>query len=159
MRFHLRNRFIKAFALVALLALTAPKSAFAGFFGDHPSYLHAIPNLRHAVQLLERPDAPNVAGPEEAAVRELDASIADIRQAARDDWKPLAILPALNIHLDWRGRLHEALKEIEKARREISKEEDDRAARGLRNRALDHLDHAMNLVQQAIENKSIDRRF
>jgi hypothetical protein len=58
-----------------------------------------------------------------------------------------------------RGRMHEAFKELEKARKEINKEEDDPAARGLRNRAIGHLNQAMGLVQQAMANKNMDRRW
>jgi hypothetical protein len=145
----------KALPIAAALSFVFPTVSLAGFFGDHPSYLHAASNLRHARQLLERPDAPNVAGPEQAAIREIDAAIAEIKQAARDDWKP-ADLPSLNLHLDFRGRMHEAMKEMEKAQREINKEEDDRAARGLRNRATMHLNQAINLVQQAMSNKYMD---
>src|ERR1700735_3205158 len=87
----------------AILGFTVPTPSFAGFFGDHPAYLHAIGNLRHARQLLERPDAPNVEGPEQNAVRAIDAAIAEIKQAARDDWKPLAELP--QIHVDLGGRM------------------------------------------------------
>src|ERR1700733_12308229 len=125
MRDCLNSKVIKALAIGAVVSCAFPANSFAGFFGDHPSYLKAISNLRHARHLLERPDAPNVEGPEQVAIRELDASIAEIKQAARDDWKALPSLPSIDIHLGWRGRLHEAMKEIEKADREINKEEDD----------------------------------
>jgi hypothetical protein len=157
MDFNLSGKLIKALPVIAAITVVIPSPSFAGFFGDHPSYLHAISHLRHVRQLLERPDAPNVEGPELAAIREVDASLAEIKQAARDDWKPLADLP--QIHLDLKGRLHEAFKELERAQKEINKEEDDRAARGLRNRALGHLNNAMNYVQQAIGNKEMDRHI
>jgi hypothetical protein len=146
---------LKALPVVAAISLLFPAISFAGFFGDHPSYLKAASHLRHARHLLERPDAPNVAGPEQAAIGQLDAAIGEIKQAARDDWKP-ADLPSINLHLDFRGRMHEAMKEMEKAQREINREEDDRAARGLRNRATMHLNQAIGLLQQAMSNKYMD---
>jgi hypothetical protein len=155
MNFWSNKIILKALPVAAAFNFLVPTVSFAGFFGDHPSYLHAASNLRHARQLLERPDAPNVAGPEQAAIREIDAAIYEIKQAARDDWKP-ADLPSVSVHLDLRGRMHEALKEMEKAQREINKEEDDRAARGLRNRASMHLNQAIGLVQQAMSNKYMD---
>jgi len=155
---HLSGKIIKALPALAALTFIAPPGALAGFFGEHPAYLHALSNLRHARQLLERPDAPNVEGVEMSAVREVDASIAEIKQAARDDWKPLAALPQIHI-LDLKGRLHEALKELEKARKELNKEEDNMGAAGLRNRAWGHIDQAINFVRQAIGDKDMNRHF
>jgi hypothetical protein len=151
---------IVAVAPVAfVLSATMPLSSFAGFFGDHPRYLHALSDLRYARALIERPDAPNVMADEQNAIRELDKSIGEIKQAARDDWKLLGDHPPVDTKMNHHDRLYEALKVMDRAHHDIDKEEDDRAARGLRNRALGHLDQARNYVKLAIGDKKMDQRF
>jgi len=91
------------FALAAGCA-TAPPPA------HHPAYLHALSDLRSARWLIEhRPgDAAQMAD-EAEAVRQIDAAINDIKQAAIDDGKNLADHPPVDARLDQRGRIHEAL--------------------------------------------------
>ena len=152
----MRSKVTRAVQLVIALSIVLPVASFAGFFGDHPHYLHALSDLRYARALVERPDQRNVMVDEQNAVRELDRSIEEIKQAARDDWKPLSDHPPVDTNLDRKGRFHEALKVLARAHNDICKEEDDKAARGLRNRAVGHLDQAMNFIRQAMNDKEFD---
>jgi hypothetical protein len=65
--------------------------------------------------------------------------------------------------MDRRGRIGEALKLLDRAHDDISREEDDRRARGLQRRAIAHLDNAIGFVKLAQEDKHFDeherRRF
>src|SRR3569623_635768 len=62
----------------------------------HPAYLHALTDLRHARALLERPAKADVKFDENVAIREIDAAIYEIMQAAIDDGKPLSDHPPVD---------------------------------------------------------------
>src|SRR5579859_5428022 len=55
----------------------------------HPAYLHALSDLRAARAFLARPASVTVKWDENVAIREIDAAIAELKQAAIDDGKPL----------------------------------------------------------------------
>jgi hypothetical protein len=142
--------------VMALCAL-APSASFAGFFGDHPRYLHALSDMRYARSLVLRPDDHNVVVDERNAAHELDIAITEIKEAAAEDWKPVNAHPPVDTNLDRPGRLHEAIKVLDKAQHDLSQEEDDSHAGGLRNQAINHLKVARNFVRQAIGDKEFDR--
>jgi len=151
------SKFVQSTIAALGLWLALPLASFAGFFGEHPHYLHALSDIRYARTLIERPDAPNVVADERNAVVELDASISELKQAALDDWKPVADMPPVDASLDRRGRLRQALEVLGRARNDMSQEEDNAAARGWRNRAVSHLDQAINFVRRAIGDQHMDR--
>jgi hypothetical protein len=156
---------ISPMKFVAPLALSAlmPLAAFAGFFGDHPRYVHAMSDLRTARWMIAQPDAPNVSADENRAVGEIDAAYGEIKQAALDDFKDVWNAPPVDTRMDRRGRFDEALKLLNRAHDDIAREEDDRRARGLQRRAIQHLDNAIGYVRMAGEDKHMDeherRRF
>ena len=155
MQFKLNHTFTKVATLSCLTILSA-NAAWAGFFGDHPRYLHALSDLRYAKALILRPDAPNVVADEHGAIAEIDKSIGEIKEAAREDWKPLGDAPPVDAQLDRPGRLHEALKVLSKAKNDLSQEEDNGPARALRNRSIGHLNEAITFVRRAIGDKEMD---
>jgi hypothetical protein len=110
----------------------------------HPAYLHALSDLRAARWLIEhRPGDWAQTGDEVEAVRQIDAAINDIRKAAFNDGKNPNDHPPVDENPDHRGRIHEALQYLNKARSDISSEEDNGFANGLRDRALGHIDGAI----------------
>jgi hypothetical protein len=110
----------------------------------HPAYLHALSDLRAARWLVEhRPGDWAQTNDEAEAVRQIDAAINDIKQAAIDDGKNLNDRPRSDAHFDNRGRIHEALRLLRKARADVAREEDNAYAHGLRNRAVGHIDAAI----------------
>jgi hypothetical protein len=119
--------------------------------GQHPAYLHALTDLRHARAHLERPDHGELREQEKKAIHEIDAAIDEIKKAAIDDGKDLNDHPAVDARMDWPGRLHRALELLDKAHADIAHEEDNRAAQGLQQRAFEHIDKAHRHVQEAIE--------
>jgi hypothetical protein len=137
-------------AVALAFAVFAPTAAFADQPGRHPAYLHAIEDLRHARALLERPAGLQVKWDEKVAVREIDAALHEIKEAAIDDGKPLGEHPPIDANLAWGGRLHKALDLLAKAHADADQEEDNGFARGLKHRALQHIDAAANMVKDGI---------
>ena len=124
--------------------------------GMHPSYLHALADLRHARAHLQRPANVNmlVAWDENVAIREIDAAINEIKQASIDDGKNLNDHPPIDARMDWRGRLHRTLELLASARHDCEQEEDNGFARGMRGRALQHINAAFAHVQKGIQDNN-----
>jgi hypothetical protein len=94
--------------------------------GQHPAYLHALTDLRHARAHLERPDHGELREQEKKDIHEIEAAIDEIKKAA-------------------------ALELLDKAHSDIAREEDNRFAQGLQQRAFEHIDKVHHHVQEAIE--------
>jgi len=54
----------------------------------------------------------------------------------------------LDEHPDHRGRIHEAVQFLNKARADIAREEDNAFADGLRDRAIGHIDGALHAARR-----------
>jgi hypothetical protein len=129
---------------VSLTAVAQPPQ------GQHPAYLHALTDLRHARAHLQRPDHGELREQEKKAIHEIDAAIDEIKKAAIDDGKDLNDHPPVDSRMDWPGRLHRALELLDKAHADIAHEEDNRFAQGLQQRAFEHIDKAHRHVEEAI---------
>ncbi len=81
-------------------------------------------------------------------MRQIDAAIGDLKQAAYNDGKKVNDHPPMDEHPDHAGRIHEALQYLHKARVDISSEEDNGNAQGWRNRAIGHIDSAVNAARR-----------
>jgi hypothetical protein len=140
-----------AFAMLAvLLFVPAYGSATPEPGRDHPAYLHALTDLRHARAHLERPGGGERKEQEIKAIEEIDAAIAEIKRASVDDHKDLNDHPPVDAHMDWGGRLHRALELLDKAHHDVAEDEDNCFAQGLQHRALEHIDRAHHHVEEAI---------
>jgi hypothetical protein len=143
-----------ALTLLAMLPLVAN----ADMPGKHPYYLHALSDLRAARWFLEhRPGDAAVSGQEDVGVTEIDAAIGEIKHAAVDDGKDLHDHPGVQDVGDSRGRLHKALELLRKVHSDIAREEDDPMTRGLRDRAVGHVDAAIRATEHAIGDVRHDR--
>ena len=135
-------------ALVIAVAMFSSMSASAA---DHPAYLHALSDLRAARWMLEhRPtDSWKAQEDEVAAVREIDAAIGEIKKAGIDDHKDLQDHPkdAVNEHA---GRLKKASEYLHKADADVDEHESNEAAKGLRERAHQHIREAIHRVDNAM---------
>jgi hypothetical protein len=89
---------------------------------------------------------------EQTAVREIDAAIREIKEAAIDDGKNLEDHPPVDLKADYAGRLHRALELLRKAEKDCSEEEDNNFARGLKKRAQEHIRAAIHFTEQGIAN-------
>jgi hypothetical protein len=135
--------------MTACVAAPPPRPIVVAQAGpSHPAYLHALSDLRSARWLIEhRPGDWAQTSDEVAAIRQIDAAINDIKQASIDDGKNLNDHPPTDAHFDNRGRIHEALRLLGKARADVAREEDNAYANGLRNRAVGHIDGAIGAAR------------
>ena len=137
--------------LSGLLLVATPFAANADMPGKHPFYLHALSDLRAARWLLEhRPGDAAVSGQEDVAVTEIDKAINEIKKASIDDGKDIHDHPPVQGAGDHPGRLHKAAELLHKVHGDVAREEDDPFTRGLRDRAIMHIDEAMHATEHAI---------
>lgn len=149
-----RGSAVLALAVAATLAgcVAAPPPPPAPVQARHPAYLHALTDLRAARWLIEhRPGDWAQTGDEMEAVRRIDAAINEIKRASIDDGKNLADHPALDERPDHRGRIHEAVEYLRKARADVSGAESNGFANGLRDRAIGHIDGALNATRRVFK--------
>jgi hypothetical protein len=119
--------------------------------GVHPAYLHALTDLRNARANLERKGGDRtMKWDEHDAIVEIDRAIHDIKEAAIDDGKNLEDHPPLDAKEPRAGRLHKALAALHAAREDVSKEEDNAYANGLRKRAIHDIEEAVRFTELGI---------
>ena len=120
---------------------------------EHPYYLHALSDLRAARWMIEhRPGNWQTTVDEVEAVKRIDEAINEIKKASIDDGKDINDHPKVDEHPDHVGRLHAAAEFLKKAREDVNKDEDNRFAQGLQDRALKHINEAIKLTEKAIHN-------
>ena len=144
-----------------LLILLLVVLLFAGCVSQpprHPAYLHALTDLRAARWMLEhRPGDAAVSAHEDEAIVEIDRAIAEIKHAAIDDGRNIHDHPSVDVPNDYRGRLHRAAELLRKVRADTYREEDNPTARGLRDRAIGHVDAALHATERAIHDVELGR--
>jgi hypothetical protein len=137
-------------ALLGILVMS-PKAASAQQVpGPHPAYLHALSDLRMARAYLDQIAWPPVQHDEEHAIREIDSAIAEIKRASIDDGKNLEDHPPIDARMRPDGRFRKALELLDKAHNDTARAEDVPEARGMRDRAVHHIDQAHGTVDNAI---------
>jgi hypothetical protein len=148
----LRHCAVFVFLLTVCTALT-----WADEPGKHPAYLHALTDLRHARAHLDRlTPSDRIDSEEQHAIDEIDKAIGEIKRASIDDGKDLNDHPPVDARMGRQGRYHRAVELLDKAHNDIAREEDDSFSRGLRNRALHHIDEAHRIVDHLIIQGSRD---
>jgi hypothetical protein len=138
-------------AVIVFLVALCTAFTFADEPGRHPAYLHALTDLRHARAHLENQAATYHMDKEERhAIEEIDKAIDEIKRAAIWDGKNLTDHPPVDAGMDRTGRFRRAMELLDKAHNDIAREEDDPSVRGLRDRALHHIDEAHRIVDHLI---------
>ena len=138
--------------MVVFVVAVCAALSFADEPGRHPAYLHALTDLRHARAHLENLAATHhMDKEEEHAINEIDKAIDEIKRAAIDDGKNLNDHPPVDAGMDRTGRFRRAQELLDKAHNDIAREEDAPSVRGLRDRALQHIDEAHHIVDKLIE--------
>jgi hypothetical protein len=123
-------------AAVALLCVALP--SWADTPGKHPAYLHALSDLRDARAHLEHMSSDPVDHEEEHAIEQIDKAIGEIKHAAIMDGKDIQDhVPALEL--------------LDRAKRDVSGEEDQPDTQGLQLRVIHHIDEARHSVKHAID--------
>lgn len=143
------KRIRQAFAAIATVTLLAGCAAAPPPAPRHPAYLHALSDLRAARWLVEhRPGNWQQSVDEVESVHRIDAAINEIKRAAIDDGKNIGYHPPVDERTDHRGRIHEAIEYLRKARADISSGENNPFANGLRDRAIEHIDGAIGAARR-----------
>jgi hypothetical protein len=147
---------VKALTLAAALACAAaaPMAAHAQWWAQHPAYLHAMSNLRLAYWLEAHHEAvdPQQNDDETRAMAAIRGAYQDLKGAAITDDKDIDDQPPANFDFsDHRGRLHRAMDLLRDAHDQLVKEEDNPDARGLRDRAVHHIEDAGRFTAAAID--------
>src|SRR6202789_1687149 len=118
--------------------------------GPHPHYLHALSDLRAARHYLNDGWAWDpVRHDDNAAIREIDAAINEIKKASIDDGKGLNDPFTIDTPLSPHDRFRKANELLSSAHNDLSKAEDVPESRGLRDRAIGHVDKAHQIVDTA----------
>lgn len=140
---------LSAIALAALAIGSAP--AHAQGPGGHPAYLHALSDLRLMRAYLDRM-TPNERVDDESqrAIEEIDAAIREIREAAIVDGKDLRDHAPIDARISPSNRFRKAREAGDAAWHDLDREEDNGFARGLKHRALDHIDRANHIVDHIL---------
>lgn len=148
--FKITTKSLLLLSLIAGAAALLPMGAQAQVPGPHPAYLHALSDLRMARAYLHDGWAwEPVRRDDNHAIGEIDAAIREIKHAAIDDGKNIDDHPAIDAHLGPRDRFARANELLNRAHHDLDHAEDVPEARGLRDRALIHIDEAHNTVDQA----------
>ncbi len=137
---------LSAFAVAILITVPA---ALSDVPGRHPAYLHARSDLRRAEILMEWPDFRNVRHHLDEAQRHIHEAVREIDAAARWDRKDLEDRPRVDTYSERAGRFRAIVRFLYTAKRDIDREEDNPPARAWRNRAIRHIDEAINAVHRA----------
>ena len=135
-----------AFALLTFLFLAPAIQAHAQF----PAYLHALSDLRSARAFLEYDTRPAWAGHRQHAIDQINKAIDDIKVAARDDGKNPWHTPPPQSGGSEGWPIHSAVKLLREARGDVDHGHDLPENRGLRERSIDHIDHALRELEPAL---------
>ena len=137
-------------AMTGMTAMTAGTAVAQQVPGPHPHYLRALSDLRMARAYLHDNWAwEPVKADDNHAIREIDAAINEIKKASMDDGKDLDDHPRVDVQLTPQNRFAKANELLWAAHQDLAKAEDVPQARGLRDRALGHVDAAHEIVDQA----------
>jgi hypothetical protein len=142
---------LRSTVLLAAIAVAAPAVVQAQQVpGPHPAYLHALSDLRAARHYLNDGWAfEPVRRDDNAAVGEIDAAIGEIKRAAIDDGKGVDDHFPMDRHLSPHDRFRKANELLAAAHHDLDHAEDVPASRGLRDRAIGHIDEAHRIVDAA----------
>jgi hypothetical protein len=135
-------------------ALFAAAPTWADNPGKHPAYLHALSDLRDARAHLEHLSGEPVDNAEVHAIDHIDKAIGEIKHAAIMDGKNIQDHMPVDAHLARHDRFRKAMELLDKAKRDVSGEEDQPDTRGLQLRVIHHIEKARHSVEHAIDLRS-----
>jgi tetratricopeptide (TPR) repeat protein len=135
-----------ALALLALVFLAPATSAHA----QGPAYLHALSDLRSARAYLQYDTRPAYAGHRDRAIEQIDKAINDIKVAAMDDGKNPWHTPPPQSGGSEGWPIHSAYKLLNEAKEDVNRGHDLPQNQGLRERATEHIDRALDALRSAM---------
>jgi hypothetical protein len=136
--------------LIFAIALIPASSQAQQAPGPHPAYLHALSDLRMARAYLNDKWAwEAVRADDNHAVDEIDKAIREIKKASIDDGKNINDHLPIDTNMGPHDRFSKASNLLVQAHRDLDHAEDVPQSRGLRDRALMHIDEAHVTVDRA----------
>ena len=143
------------FAIALCLTCAVVSTAHAQDYGQqHPAYMHALSDLRLMRAYLDRlTPSEHVDAEQQNAIGEIDAAIREIKEAAIDDHRDLRDHAPIDANITPASRFRKAREAGDAAWHDLDREEDNGFARGLKHRALGHIEKANHIVDH------IMRRF
>jgi hypothetical protein len=139
----LKSPVLAACGLLTLLLFVPATPAKAQF----PAYLHALSDLRSARWYLQQDTRREGDRARAHAIEQIDKAIDDIKVAARDDGKNPWHTPPPQSGGDPGRPLHTAVKLLREARGDVDHGHDLPENHGLRERSVDHIDHALHELE------------
>jgi hypothetical protein len=112
-----------------------------------PAYLHALSDLRTARAYLQMDTRHEGEHARARAIDEISRAIDDIKVAARDDGKNPWHTPAPQSGGNPGWPVHSAVKLLREARGDVDHGHDLPENHGLRERSVDHIDHALHELE------------
>jgi len=136
---------------VLLAALFAFSTTPAQAQGAHPYYSHALTDLRLMRGYLDRLTPSEVIDAEsQSAIDEIDAAIREIKEASIDDGKDIHYHAPIDAQITPANRFRKAREAGNAAWHDLDQEEDNEFARGLKHRALDHVEKANHIIDHIL---------
>ena len=146
----MRNTLRWMILAAGIAVATGPMTMQAQVPGPHPAYLHALSDLRAARHYLHDDWTYGaVQHDDNAAIHEIDAAINEIKKASIDDGKGDGDPFPIDRHLSPHDRFRKANELLASAHHDLDRAEDVPSSRGLRDRALGHIDRAHQIVDHA----------
>ncbi len=148
------NKLRFGLAMAAMVAVGAGITT-TGHAYDHPHYWHAMSDLRYARTLLDHREEYEATREQGYAIEAIDHAMDEIKRAAFDDGRDMHEHPPVDAG-DRHGRLSQVMDLLDSADRDLRFEEDDRAALGWRNAAIQHVEEARGAIHHAMEERHWD---
>lgn len=139
----LKSLTLAASGLLTLLLFVPATPAKAQF----PAYLHALSDLRSARWYLQQDTRREGDHARAHAIEEISRAIDDIKVAARDDGKNPWRTPPPQSGGNPGWPVHSAVKLLREARGDVDHGRDLPENHGLRERSVDHIDHALRELE------------
>ena len=135
--------------LLGILTAACSGMALAAMPMEHPHYLHALSDLRHARAYLDKLAMNEHRDElEQQAIDRIDAAIRTIKEASIDDHKNLNDHPPIDAHITRSDRYRKALELLDAAHRDCTMEEDNAQSQGLQGRVIAEIDKAHRIVER-----------
>ncbi|MEM4987418.1 hypothetical protein V8G57_08475 [Collimonas sp. H4R21] len=135
-----------------LVPAVLPLAAQADEPGHHGAYLHALADLHAARWLIDHRPGDNwqMGRNEQLALAEIDAATREISQLAQYVGKDIYQEERPDARLDHRGRLHDAIDALERARNDTGQREDDPRVLELQRHAMHRIEVAKRATEDAV---------
>jgi hypothetical protein len=153
----MKIKFSVLLAAIAFTALLVPTFGRQAEAQKHPSYLHALSDLRLARAYIDRlTPSERLDDDQNAAIHEIEEALSQIKAASIDDGKNINEHMQIDAHIQPHSRFQKAREALAAAEHDVSQEEDDPHTQGLQSRIMDHIHKASQHVKRIQERLHIE---